>query len=244
MKLLRLLMLAIACINYSIATANDLPNDAKENNRIVFGVAGVNPKDRPFRLGVKVLKEISKRTGYKMELITLPTKRAQVMLERGEIDADLARVKEFSNYNDSLIMVKEPIAKLPFHAYSTKKDLSVKDIKNSKDLRIVAVRGQVFPQTYFKDSEILLTNSIRSGFWFLHKNRADIFVAEGISAQTTADILELEKMGIYKLNPPLAIVDGYTFFTADNTEIAKKYEKALIEIKQEGIYDKIFEETK
>ena len=241
-------MLPLLCSFFSVASANEKSSEitagVKESKRIVIGVAGVNNKDRPFRLGVKVLKEISQRTGYEMKLISLPIKRAKVMLDRGEIDADLARIKEFSNYNDSVIMVKEPIAKIPFHAYSTNKDLRLADIKSKKDLRIVAIRGQVFPQTYFKDYEILLTNSIRSGFWFLHKKRADIFVAEGTSAQTTADILELEKLGIYKLSPPLAVVDAYTFFSAENADIAKEYERALIEIKKEGIYDKIFEETK
>ncbi|THB70465.1 MAG: hypothetical protein D6B28_09250 [Gammaproteobacteria bacterium] len=248
MKFLRLLLLTIGCIFCNTATANETVSKTtqapKEREKIIFGLAGVTQKDRPFRLGAKVLKEISKKTGYKMDLITLPHKRAKVMLKKGEIDADLARIKEFSDNYNSFVMVDEPIVKLPFYAYSKNKDVSIEDIKSSKTLRIAALRGQVFSPTFFKSSQITFVNSIKSGFWFLHKKRADIFVTDEISAQTTTDILKLEELGIYKLNQPLAVVDAYTFFSAENADIAIEYKKALIEIKKEGIYDKIFEETK
>ncbi len=169
------------------------------------------------------------------------------MLEKGQINAELARVKQYANTSDSLIMVNEPIVKMPFYAYSINSDIKIKgieDIENLKQLKIVTLRGQEFAKIDLKNLNLSFVDSVKSGFLFVYKGRADIFIANGISASTVINSLSQKKLGIHRLEPPLAVVNGYTFFSANNADIAKKYEAALIEIKREGIYDKIFRETK
>ncbi len=221
---------------------------AEETPReLTFGIAGVTEQDLPFRLGSKVLQEISDKIGHKIELITLPIKRAKIMLLKGQIDAELVRIIEYQSDSESLIMISEPIAQLPFYAYSIRSDIKTKtpqDIDKLKQLKIVGLRGQEFPKVFFNDSDLFYVDSVKSGFLFLHKERADVFIVDGISASTALNTLEQEKLGINRLEPPLAIINRHTFFSPENAEIAKKYEQALIEIKKEGIYDKIFRETK
>lgn len=241
MNILRLIIMFFCLCFYNTAMAEETPR------KITFGVAGITEQDRPFKLGIKILNEISKRIGHEIELIALPAKRAKYMLKHGQIDAELARVNEYAVFSDSLIMVNEPIAKLPFYAYSMRSNIKatdIKDIEKLTRLRIVTTRGQEFTKRYLSDLNLLFVDSIKAGFLFLYKDRADIFIINGISASTVLNSLEQEKLGINRIEPPLAIVNGHTFFTANNAEIAIKYEKALIEIKREGIYDKIFRETK
>ncbi len=238
MNILRLFLLSFCLCFYNMAIADDTPR------KITFGLAGVTEQDRPFRLGTKVLNEISKKIGHEIELITLPIKRAKLMLENGQIDAELARIGEYADKSISFIKINEPIVKLPFYVYSMRKDIEVNKIKNFEALKVVTIRGQKFSQIYFKNFDLLFVNNIKSGFLFLYKGRADIFVVDGISSSTVMNSLEQEKLGIYRLEPPLAVVNGYTFFNTNNADIAQKFEKALKEIKQEGIYDNIFRETK
>lgn len=241
MNILRLIVMFFCLCFYNTVMAEETPR------KITFGVAGITEQDRPFKLGTKILKEISKKIGHEIELIALPHKRAKFMLKKGQIDAELARVSEYAVFSDSLIMVNEPIVKLPFYMYSTNSNIKItdiKDIENLKRLRVVTLRGQEFLKRYLNDFNLSFVDSIKSGFLFLYKDRADIFITNGISASTVLNSLEQKKLGINRIEPPIAIVNGYTFFTANNAEIAKKFEKALIEIKEEGIYDKIFSETK
>ncbi len=241
MNLIKIIIMFFCLCFYNIAVAEETPR------KITFGVAGITEQDRPFRLGTKVLKAISLKIGHEIELITLPHKRAKLMLEKGQIDAELARVKQYADTSDSLIIVNEPIVKFPFFAYSIDSDIKIngiKDIENFKHLKIITLRGQEFAKVYLKDLNLSFVDSVKSAFLFLYKGRADIFIANGISTSTVLNSLEQEKLGINRLEPPLAVVNGYTFFNANNADIARKFEIALKEIKQEGIYDKIFSETK
>lgn len=230
-----LIILTIFCGNLSIA--QEIPR------KLIFGVAGVKDTNQANRIGTEILKAISKKIGHEIELLALPPKRAQYMLKKGQIDADIARFSSFGDSNASLIMVNEPFLKVPFYAYTMSPDIKIHSIECIKPYRIVTLRGIKLIKHRVKDLDVQLVDSIKSGFLFLYKNRADIFINDGISAKKILNSPEIKKLGIIRLEPPLIIAEVHTFFTPSNADIAKKYERALIEIKQEGIYDKILRDT-
>ena len=51
--------------------------------------------------------------------------------------------------------------------------------------------------------------------------------------------MKMEEKGVFKLEQPVIVLHTHTFFSYLHDEMPKKYEKALIEIKKDGTYDKI-----
>ncbi len=50
--------------------------------------------------------------------------------------------------------------------------------------------------------------------------------------------------GIKRLEPPLTQLETYTFFAAQYSAIAEKYQQALVAMKKEGVYQSILVDTK
>ena len=245
MNLLRFLTLIFVSAYGGLVFANDIEaakTASKKTNKFIFSVAAVNETDLSFKLSAMLLNEISKKTGDEMELIILPPEKAMVMLQAGRIDAEIARIKEYSKDYNELIMVNEPVATIPFYAYSMNKEIDITNIKALKKLRVAYVQGQIFTSVFFKDHKLFSADSVRSGLLYLYNNQADIFVTDGFTAHRISQAINTAELGIYKLEPPIAITNIHTFFNSKHTELAKRFEKALLEIKNEEKYKKVYKE--
>ena len=244
MNIVRFLMLALAGIYCSLIFANDKATKTTpmQDRKIVFSIPAESKDDLSFKLSAKLLNEISKKTGEEIELTILPPDKASLMLEAGRIDAEIARIKEYAYPSGGLIMANEPVATIPFYAYSTNKELDATNIDGLKNLRIVSVKGQIFSNVLFKEHILFQVDSVKSGLLHLYKDKADIFVTDGLTAHKISQAIDINELGIYRLEPPIAVTNVYTFFNQKHAKFAKRYEKALIELKKEGIYEKIYKE--
>ena len=244
MNIVRFLMLALAGIYCSLIFANDKATETTptEDSKIVFSIPAGSKEDLVFKLSAKLLNEISKKTGEEIELTILPPDKAKLMLEAGRIDAEIARIKEYAKPSDDLIMANEPVATIPFYAYSTNKEIDVTIIDGLRNLRVVSVKGQIYSNVLFKEHILFNADSVKSGLLHLYQDKADIFVTDGLTAFKISQAIDTNELGIYRLEPPIAVTNVYTFFNSKHSKFAKKYEKALIEIKKEGIYEKIYKE--
>ena len=244
MNIVRFLMLALVGIYCSLIFANDKATKTTpmQDRKIVFSIPAENKDDLSFKLSAKLLNEISKKTGEEIELTILPPDKASLMLEAGRIDAEIARIKEYAYPSGGLIMANEPVATIPFYAYSTNKELDATNIDGLKNLRIVSVKGQIFSNVLFKEHILFQVDSVKSGLLHLYQDKADIFVTDGLTAHKISQAIDINELGIYRLEPPIAVTNVYTFFNQKHAKFAKRYEKALIELKKEGIYEKIYKE--
>ncbi len=212
---------------------------------LIIGMGGSAENERVFRIGENLLSEISKRTGVKMQLIALPAKRATKMLRNGTIHGELSRIAQYKKEIPSAIKVEEPIASLIFYAYSSSlKKITVNGWKSLKPYKIVFIRGHVFVETHLNNQKIYAVNSAESAFRFLQLKRADLFVIDSLTASSFLSFPDFDHRSITKLEPPVDILNTYTFFSSKYSDFAKRYSKALVEMKKEGIHKKIMMETK
>ena len=209
---------------------------AEEN--LTFGIIGVKEESRAFKLGEKILEEISKRMGVSIKLITLPPKRATLLLKSGEIDAELSRIGAYKKTVPSATMVNEPITQISFFGYSNK-NIKYNDTESLLPYRIVAIRGLEIFKRKFKNHDISYVDSLESAFKFILADRADVLVSEAIISLPIYKAMKMKEKGVLKLKQPVMIIHTHTFFSYQHNEMPKKYEKALIEIKKDGTYDKI-----
>lgn len=225
--------MALFLLNSSASTAGE---------SLIIGIAGVKTNERAFRIGKNILQEISKRMNVKIQLISLPAKRALIMLREGAIHAELTRVAAYKKKVPTAIKVEEPITSLPYHAYTQKK-IIVDGWDSLKPYKIVHVRGHIFIETYLTNHKTFAVNSAKTAFLFLKAKRADLYIEEILTSTPILNSPEFDDSGIKRLDPPLAILNTFTFFSSKFPDYAKKYHKALVGIKKEGIYQKIFSET-
>lgn len=166
------------------------------------------------------------------------------MLRDGGIHAELTRVAAYNNKVPTAIKVEEPITSLPYHAYTLSKDIVIDGWDSLRSYKIVHVRGHIFIEPYLKNHSTFAVNSAKTAFLFLKAERADLYIEEILTANPILNSPELAGSGINRIDPPLAILNTYTFFSSKFPDYAKQYHKSLVEIKKEGIYKKIFLETK
>ncbi len=185
------------------------------------------------------MQEITKHMGVTYELRPLPASRAAILLERGEIHADLSRIAEFQEEVPTAVRVAEPFLQIPYYAYAKNLDLTVQGWESLKPYRLVTLRGFHIASVFLREHQTQFVDSTESALDFLMAGRADIFSM--ISTQVDS-LLKLEKYqisGIKKLQPPIMVMDTYTYFSKKHSSYAPPYEEALVQVKKSGLYEKL-----
>ncbi len=210
---------------------------------LTFSLVHDNPNDRIFKMGEKLLNEIGKRMKVDVRLLHLPAKRAEQLLKEGKIDADLSRVALYHKVASSAIKVPEPILSVPLYAYSATQSFKVAGWESLKKHKVVKVRGRVFFDNYLAEHNAYSVASHKMAFQFLQAKRADIFVCSRQIADIILDSPEFKANPPRRLEPAVINKFTHTYFAPHLVDEAKAFEQALIAIKAEGLYDKIFKET-
>lgn len=206
---------------------------------IVITFGHVHENSDMFKRATRLIDEISRRTGIDFVLRELPMRRSLVYFDEALIDAELSRVAEFNELFPDAIRVTEPISLAYIYAYSSRDDIVINGFDNLASYSVVSVRGYVINER-FKDAEKLyLVNTTEEALHMLNSGRVDIFIGWPMVVDSILDEQRQIRWGINKLEPPIDQIETYTFFRAEHKAIAQKYEKALKELKDEGIYDKI-----
>lgn len=234
MKLFNILIILLPLIMSRVAYAEE---------PIIIAI-GVKEDTRPFRMGVAVLNEISKKMGVAIQLKHFPNRRSTRLLSKSEIHAVLVKIPEFIKKVPTAIMVAEPIINLPYYVYTVLPDLKVIDWNSLKPYTIVSIRGVDIVNEFLKDHTVHDVGSVKSAFGFLKAKRADVFVINMISAESYLANPNFDASTIIKIDQPIMVVDEFTFFASKYPELAERFNQALIELKKEGLYQKLIAETK
>ncbi len=199
-------------------------------------------KGKPeFRIAEKMATEIGNRLGVYFEVLSLPKKRATLLLNEGKIDGELARVKGYEEYVPGAIQVSEPIIVVPYHAYSATVNFKVNGWKSLVPYKIVYLRGATFVELNLKPihSQLHPVNTPKAAFNFLAAKRADIFVIHPLGAVSILASDKIKNSEIKKLLPAVDVINAYSYFLGRHASLAKRYEEALVEMKKDGTHKMI-----
>ncbi|MCJ8298534.1 MAG: transporter substrate-binding domain-containing protein [Pseudomonadales bacterium] len=244
MKLLRVMLISLAIL-YTCSSPAQQHSSASNNPEQVVKVAlgGTGPQSRVFRIASKLLAEISKFSGLKLELVYLPTRRATAKLLNGGVHAEMARIASYRQHVPSAIMITESVASLPVHVYTVNADFIVDGWSSLKPYTVLRVHGWLYTRKNLEQHQSFTVVTPLEGFRLLEAHRADVFPLDSLSAAGLLSLPEFKDTRIKRLEPPVHILHTYTFFSADYPLLAQRYQSALIKLKQQGIYQKILNET-
>ncbi|MDC0335767.1 transporter substrate-binding domain-containing protein [Pseudodesulfovibrio sp.] len=189
----------------------------------------------------RVVIEAFRRIGHHAQIVFTPNARSLVSVNEGELDGEINRIAGMENTYSNLVRVPEPNMQMHFVAFA-KKDFPISDWESLRILKVGIVNGwkilerntQGFPSvTHVMNEEQL--------FQMLEMDRLDVVLYSKLSGYE-----KLEAMGyddIYHLEPPLSSRDMFMYLHKDHKDFVKPIAEALREMKRDGTYDRIIQET-
>ena len=231
MRLIGIVLILITLMGGRIVSADE---------NLVIAMAG-ETNEHTFTIATKLVREISAKMGTPIQLLPMPAKRSTVMLKTGDIHAELSRIASYTELVPTAIRVDEPIIRVPYYVYSSTQKFEVDGWNSLRPYKIVAVSGYAFVKKYMQSHDTYDVGTVESALQFIKLKRADLFVAAPISTETFFESSEFDTEGIYRLEPPVDYLNLYTFFSYKYPEYAKEYHAALVKLKDEGQYQKLFQ---
>lgn len=211
-----------------------------KNSPIVVAVSVIDKSEEIHSLIDSYLQEISRRVGLDFQPVYLPSQRSIHMLKRGEIHAEISRIAAYKRYVPNTIMVPEPLMTIPYHVYTLKKDITINGWKSLEPYSLATVSGSILAKEYLHNHTVYELESTFAAFNFLLHGRADCFVENEAAALATLARPEFTDNPLKKLQPPIAQLNTYTFFSGNYPQIAKRYSQALSDMKDDGSYSRLF----
>lgn len=141
------------------------------------------PKDDAVvQLAHLIYGEAFRRLGYELEIVHRPSLRSELYAERGIVDGELGRGKDYGAEHPNLIQVREPALWLTYAAYAINQKLEVKtwDSIKGTGLRVEYLAGMQTPSSKLPHVvDVGKLSSIQSSRQGLHKlvaGRTDVYV--------------------------------------------------------------------
>jgi len=187
----------------------------------------------------EVTKEALRRIGYNLKTVQLPAERGLVNANKGKVDGEMSRVKGIDKIYNNLVRVPEKIMDWEFVAFSKEGDCSNQGWAALSGKNIAHINGwKIFEKNVPSTAEITKTSNSMELFTLLKKGRADLVLYERWGGHYI-----LNEMGMNNVNrcmPALAVKEMFIYLHKKNKSIVKKLAAALAMMKQDGSYQKLF----
>lgn len=187
----------------------------------------------------QIVDAISKKMDKEIILKYYSSHRATRLLNGNRIHAEILRIARYQYQAISSIRINEPIVTTPIYAYSYQKIDNINSWNSIKPYKIVAIRGFYYIEAFMHTHKVHLVNNAASAFKFLKAKRADILIDHIRSANAVLRSPQFDGEGIFRLEPPISSMNVYSYFSASYPQLAKQYEQAVIELKNEGVIQNI-----
>ena len=189
----------------------------------------------------RIVIEAFRRIGVKAEIVFTSAKRSLVDVNEGQLDGEINRIEGMEQSFPNLVRVPEPNMQMYFVAFA-KRDIPISDWESLRGLRIGMVRGWKILERNTKGfPKVTQLTEVSTLFDMLEIDRLDVVLYSKLTGYD-----ELHKLGyedIHHLSPPLRVKDMFLYLNKSHEDLVAPVAKALREMKQDGTYDKIVNET-
>lgn len=231
--------LAGACLLFAFI----LPAQAAD--KIVLSSGVLAPYTTPDRKGFldQLIKAVFKEVGLEGELLIYPTATERGMLNANEgIDDGLAmRVAGLEKQYPNLIRVPEEVAVNDFVAITTRHRFDTPNWDSLRPYTVSYIIGwKVFEQNVPTGKEITKVRDAEQLFTLLARDRADVALYERWQG-----VEQTRRMGVkvQVMEPPLVRTKMYMYLHKKHEALVPRVAQALARLKQNGTYQRIFDNT-
>jgi len=188
----------------------------------------------------KILTQVYKNIGYKIEITHLPAARALASSNSGKFDGELYRVKSITATYRNLIAIPQPISELYVVVFTKYRCIGLTDLHSIKPYKVGWIRGQKFAEQATKDIDAYPVNNFKQAFGMLDKGRVDLVIGTKLSALDGLEKLTgLDFKNISMLPDAISTIPIYHFLHKKNESMIEKVNSSLTQLKEQGIPEKI-----
>ena len=189
-----------------------------------------------------IAHEAFRRVGHDISISLLPGERSLRNLNEGIDDATLVRISGLENAYPNMVMVPEKIMDFTFVAFS---NLASPEIKSWADLEgrdVAFLNGwKIFEANTERTSSVIKASKALSLFSMLEKNRTEVVLFEKWAGLKLVQDMKLENIVMH--DRPLAVREMFMYVHRQHLNLVPDLANSLAEMKRDGTYDLIFNET-
>lgn len=190
----------------------------------------------------QVAREAYKRLGIEIEIQRVPSARSGRNVDMGIDDGNGPRIDGYSKFYPNLVIVPEKVIDFDFVGFTLDPEINPASWEALADLNVGIVTGWKILEVNITDSQSLIkVRDTEQLFNLLARNRVDIVIIErwtGLYAASQAGIKRL-----HVVEPPFATKPMYFHLHKKHSDLAYKVADAIREMKIDGTYNQIVEET-
>jgi polar amino acid transport system substrate-binding protein len=187
-----------------------------------------------------VLLEVFRRIGYTLHMVRLPPERGLLSANQGIVDGDVNRIAGLDSLYLNLLPVPEKIRNSEFCALSKSAGL-VNRVDELNNWVVGHIKGwKIYDKMMAGSDKVITANSPQQLFRLLDMGRIDVALyscAEGLDMAR-----QLGVKGIKILKPAFKQRALFLYLNKRHAALLPKISKALIEIKREGLYARLYDE--
>jgi len=189
----------------------------------------------------RLAMELFSRMGFKPEINIVPAERGLINLNQGIDDAILSRVAGLSKLYPNIVRITEAANERKYIAF-TRNDIAIKAWADLKDYDVAYISGwKIFNTNVTKYRSLTKVRGPEQLFYLLDKNRVDVVLYGQAAGQWMIKKLKLEN--ITPVYPPLANKQKYFYLHKKHAHLVPKANETLRNIKTDGTYDKLKQQT-
>lgn len=189
----------------------------------------------------RIVKEVFRRLNIETETIYLPAERSLINANKGIEDGVIARVKGMEKKYPNLIRVPEKVMDFEFVAYTNNIDITVDGWDSFKPFEVAFIKGWKLLETHLPHAKrIYKVKGPMQLFGLLESDRVQVIIYERWGALWW--IKEL-KADVTLLEPPVAKREMFMYLHKSHVHLVPRASKALADMKKDGTYQRIFDET-
>ena len=233
------LMQWVAIILFALAPISSHSNSSERALRI----AVIN--DIPStQLAIQVLSAAYEKLGIRMETSTLPSRRALLMADRGQVDGDLFRMEEIASQYPNLTQVPYPLMRgrllgivAPPHADHLPK-------VDDRPLLVAVRRGVLVAEITAKRLGMtpVLANSYQQMKSLLDQGRVDLMLVSDIEGLSPSNNSEWRDLVI--LSEPVTQFSLFHYLNRHHSYLATPLAEALRELDRSGEKERLIEKAR
>lgn len=216
-----------------------------EGSALVLQINNTNnpPYSTPEQTGYVdlIAKEAFQRIGVTLQLVVLPPERGLLSANEGSIDGDLTRIAGLDKKYPNLIRVPEKIMDWEFIAFSKNATETAKEdlIRNHP---VAHIKGWKIYEDYLAGANFITTvTQPEQLFNLIEKDRVQHILYERWLGM--AMLRKLQINDIHPIKPMLAKREMYVYLNKRHAHLVKKLAQTLRQLKQEGFYNKVYQQT-
>lgn len=205
------------------------------------------PTDPPLTTPAKdglldiVVGEAFRRNGLALELVKLPAERALQNANNGIDDGDLSRIAGLEQHYPNLIRVPEKLFDMDFVVFTNSPKVTASDLETIARYNVGLIRGWKILET--KTAGMPYVTAVRNAetlFNMLSKKRIEIALYSRWMGTALSKKLGIANVRV--IDPPLASKEMFMYLNKKHKDLIPRLAESLRQIKQEGMYEKIFSE--